>query len=148
MKKFGLLFVALVCMFMQSVTIFADDDKFVPIEQLPAEVWTFVKENFPKSTISCATKEIEFMGVEYEVMLSNGTKINFDKKGNWEKVSCKSHNVPSSLIPTTICKFVNAHYPMTNIVKINKERYGYEIELSNDLDLKFNKKGQLVSIDD
>lgn len=148
MKKFGLLLVALVCLFMQSVTSFADDDKFVPIEQLPAGVWTFIQENFPKSDISFASKEIEFLGVEYEIILTNGTKIKFDKQGNWEKVDCKSHNVPSSLVPTTIHKFVCAHYPMTNIVKINKERYGYEIELSNDLDLKFNKKGLLISIDD
>ena len=47
MKRTGLFLVALVCMIMQSTTSFAGDDKFVPIEQLPTEVWFFVQENFP-----------------------------------------------------------------------------------------------------
>ena len=33
-------------------------------------------------------------------------------------------------------------------MKIDKERHGYDIELSNDLELKFNKQGQLIGFDD
>ena len=88
------------------------------------------------------------MGEKYEVLLTNGTKIKFDKRGHWDKVKCKNHNVPAPLIPTTINKFVRAYYPTTSIVKIDKERYGYKVELSNDLELKFNKSGLLISIDD
>ena len=29
-----------------------------------------------------------------------------------------------------------------------KECYGYDVELSNELDMKFNKNGQLINIDD
>lgn len=32
--------------------------------------------------------------------------------------------------------------------KTDKERYGYEIELSNDIDLKFNYQGVLIGMDD
>ena len=148
MKRTGLFLVALVCMIMQSTTSFAGDDKFVPIEQLPTEVWFFVQENFPKTTISYATKDFELKGEKYEVRLTNGTKIKFDKKGHWDKVYCKSHNVPTPLIPTAIYKFVRAYYPTATIVKIDKERYGYKVELSNDIELKFNKSGLLISIDD
>ena len=38
MKRTGLFLVAIVCMLTQSMTCFADDDKFVPIEQLPADI--------------------------------------------------------------------------------------------------------------
>ena len=34
------------------------------------------------------------------------------------------------------------------ITKIDKERYGYDIELSNDLELKFNRQGALIGMDD
>ena len=78
----------------------------------------------------------------------NGTEVDFDKKGNWDNVDCKTKAVPASLVPAAIAQYVKAHYPNTVIVKIDKERGGYEIELSNDLDLKFNSKGKLIGIDD
>jgi len=43
---------------------------------------------------------------------------------------------------------VKANFPDSQIVKIDKERGGYDIELSNDLDLRFNAKGKVLGIDD
>jgi uncharacterized protein YuzE len=134
-------------MLLQSVTCLADD-KIIPVEQLPAPAKTFVKKYFPQATIEYATKDTEFMGTTYEVRLSDGTEVDFDKKGNWDNVDCKTKAVPASLVPAAIAQYVKAHYPNTVIVKIDKERGGYEIELSNDLDLKFNSKGKLIGIDD
>ena len=34
------------------------------------------------------------------------------------------------------------------IVQVDKEMYGWDIELNNDLELKFSKDGQLLGIDD
>ena len=134
-------------MLLLSVTCLADD-KIIPVEQLPAPAKTFVKKYFPQATIEYATKDTEFMGTTYEVRLSDGTEVDFDKKGNWDNVDCKTKAVPASLVPAAIAQYVKAHYPNTVIVKIDKERGGYEIELSNDLDLKFNSKGKLIGIDD
>ena len=147
MKKSRLFLVAIVCMVFQSVTCFADD-KIIPVEQLPAAAKDFVKKNFPNTTISYATKDNEFGGAKYEARLADGTEIDFDKKGNWDKVDCKTRAVPAALVPETISQFVKTNHPGTVIVKIDKERNGYEIELSNDLDLKFNKNGKLIAIDD
>ena len=147
MNKNKFFLVALLCMFLQSVTCLADD-KIIPVDQLPATAKTFVKKYFPQATIEYATKDTEFMGTTYEVRLSDGTEVDFDKKGNWDNVDCKTKAVPASLVPAAIAQYVKAHYPNTVIVKIDKERGGYEIELSNDLDLKFNSKGKLIGIDD
>ena len=147
MKTTSIFFVALVCMVMQSVTSFADD-RIIPVEQLPAAAKTFVKQTFPKATISYASKDAEFSGTKYEARLADGTEIDFDSKGNWDKVDCYMQAVPASLIPAAIAQYVKANHPGALITKIDKERYGYEIELSNDLELKFNKKGQLFAIDD
>jgi hypothetical protein len=43
---------------------------------------------------------------------------------------------------------VKTNFPGTVIVKIDKERHGYDIELSNDIELKFNKSGALIGMDD
>lgn len=146
MKKSVLFFVALVCMMMQSVSSFADD-RVIPVEQLPAQAKTFIQNTFPGQTISYATID---RGVRktYEVHLDNGIEVEFDKNGTWDKVVCKFSAVPQNLVPAAIANYVKTHFPGTQIVKIDKERYGYEIELSNDLELKFNKKGVLMNIDD
>ena len=147
MKKVSLFLVAIVSMVMQSVTCLAGD-MVIPAGQLPAAAQTFVKKNFPNTAISYVTKEMEFMGATYEARLADGTEIDFDKKGNWDKVDCQLKAVPAALIPAEISQFVKTNHPDAIIVKIDKERYGYDIELSNDLELKFNKKGQLIGIDD
>ena len=81
-------------------------------------------------------------------MLNDGSKIEFDKNGNWDSVDCKTQAVPNSLVPASIRKYVKTNFRGQKIVKIDKESYGYEIELSNKLELKFSKQGRLIEIDD
>ena len=146
MKKSVLFFAALVCMLMHSVSSFAGD-RIIPAEQLPAAAKTFIQKTFPGQTVSYA--KIDFDGrKKYEVRLSNGTEVEFDKNGNWDKVDCNYSAVPASLVPATIANYVKTHFAGAKVVKIDKERHGYDVELSNDLELKFNKQGQLMNIDD
>ena len=146
MKKSVLFFAALVCMLMHSVSSFAGD-RIIPAEQLPAAAKTFIQKTFPGQTVSYA--KIDFDGrKKYEVHLSNGTEVDFDKNGNWDKVDCNYSAVPASLVPANIANYVKTHFAGAKVVKIDKERHGYDVELSNDLELKFNKQGQLMNIDD
>jgi hypothetical protein len=146
MKKSVLFFAALVCMMMHSVSSFAGD-RIIPAEQLPAAAKTFIQKTFPGQTVSYAT--IDFDGRNtYEVCLSNGVEVDFNKNGVWDKVDCNYSAVPTSLVPTNIANYVKTHFAGAKVVKIDKERHGYDVELSNDLELKFNKQGQLMNIDD
>ena len=139
-KRFFL--VALMCMIM-SATTFASD-RVITANQLPAAAQTFINQTFPGASIMYA----EIDDGKYEVHLNDGSEINFDRKGNWDKVDCKLKAVPAHLIPATIASNVETQFSGTVITKIDKERYGYEIELSNGLDLKFNRQGMLSEIDD
>ncbi len=56
--------------------------------------------------------------------------------------------MPSQLIPAIIAEYVETSFPGQIIVKIDKEPTGVDIELGNDLELKFNKNGKLIDIDD
>ena len=56
--------------------------------------------------------------------------------------------VPAAIIPEAIRQYVSTNFAGTIITKIDKERYGYDIELSNDIDLKFNDQGALIGMDD
>ena len=44
--------------------------------------------------------------------------------------------------------YIKANFPNEIITKIERKSTGIEVELANDFSLKFNKKGQFVSLDD
>lgn len=133
---------ALLCLFTSNFA-FADDVP-IPVDQLPADAKIFVQKNFQGQKIIYAEKDWN----SYECRLDDGTKIEFNKKGNWKKVDRKFTAVPAALIPDAIQQYVNTNFPNCSIIKIDKERYGYDIELSNDIDLKFNYQGALIGMDD
>ena len=117
-------------------------------QQLPAEAQAFLKTNFAKSEVVVATHDKDIADNDYTVILNDGTKVEFDAKGKWESVKNKGAKIPASVIPVQIANFVNAHYAGVGIVQIEVKRFGYEVELSNDLELKFDKSGRCVGIDD
>ena len=142
MKRMRLLFIALLSMMVTSVA-FADD-KPIPVEKLPA-ARTFVDTNFPGKKILYAEKDWN----SYECRLDDGTKIDFTSKGEWKQVDCHGMSaVPAVLVPEAIKQYVETNFSNCMITKIDKERHGYDIELSNDLELRFNHQGALIGMDD
>ena len=130
-----------------SLTLISCSDRIIPSEKLPAAAQSFLKEYFPDSPISYVKKEADLTPT-YEVVLQNGTEIEFNKKGQWDNIDCKRLAVPAALIPAAISEYVNANFPGQSIVKIDRETYGHEIEMANGLEIKFDKKGKLLHIDD
>ena len=133
--------VTLLCLLM-SVSSYADG-RMISVEKLPNAAKTFVAANFPGKKMIYAERD----GGRYEVRLDDGTEIEFYRNGEWDKVDCYMLPVPAALVPEPIKQYVKANFPDAVINKIDKERYGYEIELSNNLELKFNKQGMLMQID-
>ena len=147
MKKIICLAVAAALMLI-ALPLRADRERIIDPEQLPAAAKTFVQKYFPENTISTAQKEVDGLRTKYSVHLDDGTEIEFNSKGEWDNVDCNFHSVPAELIPAGIAAVVEKRFPGQSIVKIDKERYGYELELSNDIELKFDKKYNLIGMDD
>lgn len=135
-------FAALMCILISNVAM--ADDTPIPVEQLPAAAKTFVQTNFKGKKILSAEKDWN----SYECRLDDGTKIEFNRKGTWKKVDRNMIALPAAIVPAAIQQYVSTNFPGTVITKIDKERYGYEIELSSDIDLKFNYQGVLIGMDD
>lgn len=123
------------------------DDRFIPVDKLPAAAKTFIKTHFSGQLISFAEKD-GIINPTYEVCLVDGTQIDFDKNGNWDKIDCNVNAVPTALIPSPVISYVHSTYPDCFIVQIDKECFGFDVELSNNLELKFDKQGHLLYIDD
>ena len=94
--------------------------------------------------------ETEFAKVkEYEVIMTDGTEIKFDPQGNWKEVETRSSSsVPEGFVPLAIRKYVKANHAGTRVVGIEKTRKGYEVELSDGIDMQFNKDAEFVRYDD
>lgn len=147
MKSFVKILVAIAAFFATSTFVSCRDVIITP-DKLPAAAQAFIKEYFPDNAISFAKKDVEVSKTTYEVTLMDGTEINFNSKGEWDKIECRRAPVPATLVPAPIAEYVQASFPGQIITKIDKERYGYDIELGNDLELKFSKNGRLMNIDD
>lgn len=140
--------IAVLAALFASASFVSCKDVIITPDKLPAAIQSFMNEYFPGSTISYAKKDRELTKTTYEVVLQDGSEIDFDGKGQWDKVDCKRMAVPAALVPAAIAPYVEANFPGQTIVKIDKERYGYEIELFSDLELKFDKSGRLITVDD
>lgn len=147
-KKLTKWMIALVCVFSVSVAAFADRDKPVNVSQLPAKAQQVLKKSFPKHKVALAKMESEIFDKKYDVIFTNGDKIEFDKNGNWLEISCERTAVPSSLVPAAISKYVSGSYPGTKILKIELDRSEYEVKLNNRLEVTFNSSFQVIDIDD
>lgn len=138
----------LFCALFVQATAFADIDKPVTFEQLPIAAQQTIKTHFANRQIALAKMEVDLLGKSYDVIFTNGDKIEFDGKGQWTDIDCKRSQVPDALVPTAIAAFVKKNYPQTIILKIDRDRKTYEVTLSNGFELEFDKSFRLIDIDD
>ncbi len=118
------------------------DDRPVPAESLPQGAKDFISNTFPNTEIKFVVADKS----DFEVMLADGTEIDFDKRGNWENVKNRN-SVPGSILPAMACDYINASYPDINIVEIDKDWNGYEVKLMNNLEIWFGKDGKFLRMD-
>mgnify|MGYP003308271952 FL=1 len=145
MKKMMFLFVSL---FVMNLAVFADNDKPIQVTEMPKEAQSFVKSHFANQSVAVAKMETDFFDKTYDVIFTNGDKVEFDKKGNWTKVDCEHTQVPQAVIPAAIQQYVSKNYPDAKVVKIEKtDRKGFDVDLSNGFDIEFDKKMRVVEID-
>ena len=124
-------------------------DRPVAPAELPAPITAFIQQNFPNQAITFAQKDLEIMGWQYDVVLADGTQIEFDTDQMWDKIQCPMTNpVPAVLIPAPIMAYLQGNFPGVMIQKIDKDSFGYEVELATGLELKFNQQGALMEMDD
>jgi hypothetical protein len=128
-----------------------EKEKMITEKELPAASREFINIHFPDTEISLIVKETETFSSDYKVYLVNGFEIDFTKSGDWDDVDGKRAAVPESilaLLPQGIPAYVKNALHGCYIVEVNRERYGYEVGLSNGMELNFNSTGEFIRIDD
>jgi hypothetical protein len=128
-----------------------EGEKLIRENELPAVSKTFIETHFADVGITAMVRERDGLNIDYTVYLANGFDVDFNKSGEWDDVDGHFQSVPESvlaLLPQPLLQHIATTFPNLSIVEVNKERYGYEIGLSNDLDLKFDSNGRFTGIDD
>ena len=140
MKKTGIImaFVAIICLGISSAMA----------QNTNPAINQFVEQYFPKATIQMVMPDDD----DIDVVLSDYTKIEFRLNHEWKKVDCEHGtvytSVPTELVPEQITAYVNSNFQGAIIKKLEKKFVGWEIELSNGLEVKFNKNFRVTEVDD
>lgn len=122
----------------------SDDDEVITDKSLPAEAKAFLSSYFPSETIYSATKDHD----EYDVVLSDGTEVNFYKSGEWKSVDAiDGKTIPSGYYPSQIDDYVKENFEGNGINGIEKEKRGYEVELVTGVDVLFSQTGEYLGLD-
>jgi hypothetical protein len=136
-----------------------DREDIIPETKLPAESRAFIKAHFDGVEIMSVVREIDGFEKDYSVYLKNGFEVNFRRSGAWDEVEGHREALPATIIgllPAGIPDYVAANYPDRQIVTVNREHWGYEIELGRadngtgggELELDFTGAGQFFRYDD
>ena len=137
---------AIVCLFaLSSVSAFADR----PVEkaQLPVKVQEFLTKHFPKVEVSYAKQDNDLFDKDYTIVLTNGDKLEFSSVGEWKEVDCEHNQVPVTVLPAGIRKYVSENQKGIHVVEIKKESRHYDVKLNNKLELEFSLDGKLLRFD-
>lgn len=142
-----ILMIAICCMVSCNMVANAGNDKPISVNALPTKAQTLLSQHFNGQKVMLATIESGVVSRSYDVVLQNGTKLEFDKKGNLTEIDCNQATVPDQLIPQAIKNYLMENYAGQSVKKIEMNKNEYEVELANGLDLTFNKHFQLIDID-
>lgn len=145
MKKLFLLLAAVV----MGVALWScssdDSDEPVAYDSLPTSAKAFLETYYKGANIISLYKETDNKVVTYEVVLGNGSKVDFDGAGHWSSVeAAKGLLIPKGIAPEQIERIVNERAPMFGINAISIEKYGYEVDVTNGLEMKFDHNYNLI----
>lgn len=129
-----------------SLTGFARDKVSHDVAVLPQAAQNMVKKHFAKTGVNHIKIDKGIVGAGYEVILNDGTELDFDSNGNLTEIDTRT-GVPSELLMKSIREYVSDNYPGQKVINLDIVRSGYDVELANGTELVFDRAGTFKRID-
>ena len=114
------------------------------MKNLPKNSQKAIKSHFSALTVDKINIDEDEMDEMYQVKFTDGTIIEFNKKGKPTEVSSEKE-VPEALLPRKIKLFLNNKYEGAKVTEWEFDDNKHEINLEDGTELIFNKKGKFVS---
>lgn len=126
------------------------DDRYassIRLSELPATAREFIAKYYPEAKISHIDREGSVTTTAYEVTFTDGSEVEFDATGLWTDVSApKGKAIPTGIVLPAIDQYVSGYYPGAAINEIERIiPSGYEVDLTNRLELIFTQDGTFLS---
>ena len=122
------------------------EDVMIPAAELPSEVISFLDTHFSGIEVRSVIKDYDNSTYEFEVYLSNGTRIELSRRGEWRNVENHLAGVPHSVIPNKILTYVAENHPDQMIIGIERDRQ-IDVELKGGVELVFSLSEEFVRFD-
>ena len=147
MKRTGIILIGFALMANMAC---ADNDKVTNnINELPQVSRTFLSNYFNGNKVSHIKIDKDLFLIDsYDVILTDGTSVEFNRDGEWKEVKSFQQNIPDTLIPAEIRQYVSQNYPGQKIMTVERGKRKVSVDLANGLELKFDLNGNLIDIDD
>ena len=124
--------------------ITANAQKKIETAELPKAAQEFLQKYFSYTTVDIAKKDAEHGEKGYEVILKDGTEVEFWKDGSYREVDGEKNPIPTDFIPANIKDYVLKHYPNEKIMHIDYGHKDLDVDLTNGIDLEFTKDGKIL----
>ncbi|RED27109.1 putative PepSY-like beta-lactamase-inhibitor [Flavobacterium cutihirudinis] len=127
-----------------SLALTVNAQKKIAVSELPKESQQFLKQYFNHTSVDIAKKDAEHGEKGYEVILKDGTEVEFWKDGSYREVDGDDKPIPTEFIPKEIKDYVAKHYPNEKITHIDYGHKDLDVDLTNKIDLEFTKDGKIL----
>lgn len=118
------------------------------INILPQAARTLLDKQFKADVSLIKTDKSLGRVSEYEVILTDGTEVTFDRAGNWREVEVgRGREVPKYFTPDALRSYVRKNHSSARIESVERKGSGYEVELSDGTDLRFDASGTFLRYD-
>lgn len=129
-----------------TVQIACADEKPIDYDKLPGKAKAALSQYFVNQKPVSLLADPDVSGRSYEAFFSDGSRVEFDSKGNWTDIEIRG-GIPDGIVPAAISAFTKEHYGTNRIVKMERDRKGFELKLDNGLELKFDKNQRFLKYD-
>lgn len=115
---------------------------------LPGKAKTFVSEYIDGDKIVKSKDD----GDKFKIECASGTKIDFDRNGEWREIKNGKHGIPASAIkvlPNAAVLYLRNNYNDVAVKKIERRLEGYLVELDtspDECEILFAKEGNVKKI--
>lgn len=131
----------------------APEGENIEASALPQASRTTLNTYFNDATVTSAKRasSANIYGSIYTALLSNSFEIDFDENGLWTEIeSEKNLAIPTRFLEDQLPEiqaYLEANYANNHVVEIERERFGFTIELNNGVDLVFDREQRFVGVD-
>ncbi|WP_164111549.1 MULTISPECIES: PepSY-like domain-containing protein [Sphingobacterium] len=160
-KNYIFIFRAVAVLFLAFTLVRCSDDK----EAVSPDVTVIAAADLPqpsKATLSAyfgeaAVKQVKQLSVPniynsiYSVTLSSKLEIDFDKSGIWTEIEGEDDTaIPTAFIAEEvpgIYEYLQVNYADYYAVELEREHFGFTVELNNGVDIVFDKEQKFIGLD-